>query len=119
MLTKKVRHVLMVEMSKSMKEKTWDLDNLLQVLKDELEARERVGLTVEKSQNSETKNSPHKSNYSKQATVSALFLGGKQKSLIKCTYCHQSHASANCQLFNTVQARREFLKCNGNCFVCL
>ena len=42
MLTKKVPHVLMVEMSKSMKEKTWDLDNLLQVLKDELEARERV-----------------------------------------------------------------------------
>ena len=119
MLTKKVPHVLMVEMSKSMKEKTWDLDNLLQVLKDELEARERVGLTVGKSQNSETKNSPRKSNYSKQATASALFLGGKQKSLIRCTYCRQSRASANCQLFNTVQARREFLKRNGNCFVCL
>ena len=102
-----------------MKEKTWDLDNLLRVLKDELEVCERAGLTVGKSQNSETKDSPHKSNYSKQATASALFLGEKQKSLITCTYCRQSHAWANCQLFNTEQARREFLKRNGNCFVCL
>ena len=72
MLTKKIPHVLMVEMSKSMKEKTWDPDNLLQVLKDELEARERVGLTVGKSQNFETRSSPHESNYAKQATASAL-----------------------------------------------
>ena len=42
MLTKKIPQVLLIEMSKSMKEKTWDLENLLQVLKDELEARERV-----------------------------------------------------------------------------
>ena len=102
-----------------MKEKTWDLDNLLQVLKDELEEREIVGLTAGKSRNFETRNSQHKSYFPQQATASALFLGGKQKSLITCTYCRQSHASANCQLFNTVQARKEFLKRNGNCFVCL
>ena len=115
MLTKKIPHVLMAEMSKSIKEKAWDLDNLLQVLKDEHEARERVGLTVGRSQNLETRSSPHKSNYPKQAAASALFLGGKHKSLITC----QSHASADCQLFNTVQARKQFLKRNGNCFVCL
>ena len=91
-----------------MNEKTWDLDNFLQVLKDELESHQRVGLAVGKSQNFAPRNSRHKSNYPKQTTASALFLGGKQKSLITCTYCCQSHASANCQLFNTVEARKEF-----------
>ena len=35
--------------------------------------------------------------------------------MITCTYCLQSHASVNCQVFNTVQARKEVLKHNGNC----
>ena len=39
--------------------------------------------------------------------------------MITSTYCLQSHASVNCQVFNTVQARKEVLKHNGNCFVCL
>ena len=47
-LTKKIPHVFMVEISKSMNKKTWDLDNVLQVLKDELESHQRVGLTVGK-----------------------------------------------------------------------
>ena len=72
-LTKKIPQVLMIEMSKSMKEKTWDLENLLQVLKDELEARERIGLAVGKLQSFEQRNSPHKLNYAKQGIASALF----------------------------------------------
>ena len=32
----------MIDMSKQMKKKTWDLETLLKILQDELEARERV-----------------------------------------------------------------------------
>ena len=64
-------------------------------------------------------NESHKLSYAKQGTASALLLGGKQKTVMVCTYCRQPDASENCQVFNTVQARKEVLKRNGNCFVCL
>ena len=43
-LTKKIPHSLMIDMSKQMEKKTWDLETLLIILQDELKARERVGL---------------------------------------------------------------------------
>ena len=44
MLTKKIPHSLMIDMSKQMEKRTWDLETLLIILQDELEARERVAL---------------------------------------------------------------------------
>ena len=79
MLTKTIPQVLMIEVSKSMKEKTWDLENPLQVLKDELEACERVGLAGCKSQNFEQRNTLHKLTYAKQGMASVLFLGVNKK----------------------------------------
>ena len=120
MLTKKIPHSLMIDMSKQMKKKTWDLEALLNILQEELEARERLTPEAKFSSepNSQLRRFPAQSKKN-MSTASALFVSEKRKSLVSCTYCKQSHNSHNCQVFKTPQLRKDFLRRDGRCFVCL
>ena len=92
----------------------WQLDQLLNIFKRELEARERAGgSTVNKGQTS-----PPKPKRREEGTTHALLTGG-DANCPTCTYCRGKHPSRDCQTVPDVLARKELLKKYGRCFVCL
>ena len=121
MLTKKIPHSLMIDMSKQMKKKTWDLETLLIILQDELEAKEHVAPEAKliSESNFHTQRRVPAQGKRNMSTASALFASEKRKSLVSCTYCKQAHPSHTCQVFKMPQIRKDFLRKDGRCFVCL
>ena len=93
----------------------WDMDELLQVIKSEVEARElSKGIKV-----CELKKSEGVNRRPPIPTASALVVREDNPSRIKCVYCRGDHYSASCEKINVVPARKEILKKEGRCFLCL
>ena len=83
----------------------WQLDQLLDIFKRELEARERAGgSTVNKEQPS-----PPKPKRREDGTTHALFTSGDANCLT-FTFCRGKHPSKDCQTVPNVLARKELLK---------
>ena len=69
---------------------------------------------------SPTTNSPSRRNYqywNDCPTASALT--STSRTSPTCTYCKQPHASNKCKTVSDVQAKKEILRKNGRCYVCL
>ena len=106
---------------KSIKD-VWVIDELLQTIKIEIEAREASEATKA------TENSSHKFPKSQGSakgynppTASSLVAktkdGGSFK--IQCVYCEGSHYSASCDKVISSEARKKMLGESGRCFNCL
>ena len=52
-------------------------------------------------------------------TTSALLSNGGYVSSVTCSFCRNKHLSAKCPLVTEPAARKEILKKQGQCFVCL
>ena len=96
----------------------WDLDNILDVFRSELEARERAnGNNVSPIDQSSTKPPYNRGRKGLPlSTDAALFATGSKPT---CTYCRKDHASNACKNVTSIAARKEILKRAGHCFVCL
>ena len=93
----------------------WNMDELLEVIKSEVEARElSEGIRVGEMKKPESVN-----RRPPIPTASALVTREGGPSRIKCVYCRGEHYSASCDKVNTVSARTEVLKKEGRCFLCL
>ena len=96
--------------------KEWKIDELLRILKNEIESRELCGFmanTVDKSEKFS------KRNHSNPFTSSSLIAAKGDEPSYYCTYCGQSHASWKCTTVTDVQSRKSILKKKGRCFLCL
>ena len=93
----------------------WTLENVLKILRTEVETRERCGLTT----NPESKKPVyHSSHFTKhQASASTLIAPEGKKP--NCTYCQGKHATVDCQTVTNVNSRKQILRRNGRCFLCL
>ena len=87
----------------------WNLDALMAILGEELQARER---TTAVSVPSVKKNSKE------PATAAALLAGGSGNK-ITCSYYQQDHTSNSCGVVAQPHARKQVLQKTGRCFVCL
>ena len=83
-----------------------DLDKLMKVLAEEIEVRERSVTTSAGSQSTARKRS-----------TSATFIAGNHP--VTCVYCQKNHQAEQCQLMTQPEARKQFLRGDGRCFVCL
>lgn len=90
----------------------WKLDELLKMLQEEVQARERAAA----NDTSSTKN--HEKHRKFCATAAAL-LTGNGGTTPTCQYCHQSHLSHTCKNVESVEERKRILRDAGRCFVCL
>ena len=90
-------------------------------MQDELEAREQVAPEAKliSESNFHTQRRVPAQGKRNMSTTSALFTSEKRKSLVSCTYCKQAHPLYTCQVFKTPQIRKDFLRKDGRCFVCL
>ena len=92
----------------------WTLENVLKILRTEVETRERCGLTT----NPESKKPAyHGSHFTKQASASTLIAPERKRP--NCTYCQGKHATVDCQAVTNVNLRKQILRRNGRCFLCL
>ena len=96
-----------------MKDGHWELSRLLDLLRDEIENRERCS-GIQASFPTNTSKTP----VTKQmpSTASTLLTDGRKPS---CTYCRQSHASHFCKIVTDKAARKDILRQQGRCFICL
>lgn len=95
----------------------WEIDELLQVLRIEVEARETSeGVGVHEARSS-TNSSSHQR--PPRTTTSAMAAQDTGSGNVMCVYCRESHYSASCTKVTTTPARQEILRKEGRCFVCL
>ena len=123
LLMEKLPTNLRLIISRCLDKRECDLDVILRAFDSEIEARERCELIGKNS--SEPAITPVKSNFgrfvkgrSAPSTASALVTQSGEKS-VSCTYCRQKHSSARCITITDTRARRNLLKQQGRCFICL
>ena len=85
-------------------------------MQQELEARERAAQGNHNPQ-PDPPFRRNKQHWKGPPSASSLF--SKSDSKPTCTYCKQPHSSNNCETVSNAQARRDILKKNGRCYVCL
>ena len=85
----------------------WELQEMLKILKGDLEAKERsisVGSTYNET-------------YPNRYSSSALYSGFKSFSK-KCVFCEENHFANRCVKITDQHALERFLSSNGHCFIC-
>ena len=119
-ITSKLPHEIRVQVARNTAREVWDMSELLEVIRQEVEARE-ISEGVKTNVNLEKVNSKPQ----RTPTVNALLSqDGTQTSLlkgiqVKCAYCKGGHISASCESVTNPRARFEIVKRDGQCFVCL
>ena len=112
---------------------TWDLGLLLQVLKEELNVREKcmfafAATPTEKKEEVCTPSFQPSRAQRNLATASALYAGARRNernqsleksSTVACYFCNKEHLSRNCNVVTDHRARRDILRQLGRCFVCM
>ena len=89
----------------------WDAKAILQILHKEISAREKIDLTSSVENESKLD----------LPTGHNLFAGGKtdRNKLPSCAFCNGKHKSQQCRTVKTVAQRKERIRKNGMCFLCL
>ena len=94
----------------------WEIDELLQVLRTEVEARE----ISDRVKTTEIRNPlPPSQQRSSRSTASALVARESGSHSVSCAYCKENHYSASCGKVTGISDRRDILRKEGRCFVCL
>ena len=113
-LLSKVPQELKLIISRKFDTGDWSLDELLKVFKTEVEARERCNsMATTPSATPERKHPP------KLPPVTADTLLTAEGQRITCTFCKKGHRSIDCVVVANVSERKEILKKQGRCFICL
>ena len=104
----------------------WKIDDLMKTILSEVEAREiseRAKTTNERKLNFPNNRSSNQYRNNNPGTSSALYSregdNTYNSNKIRCAYCHDFHLSASCEKIKDPKQRKEILRKEGRCFVCL
>ena len=119
-IMQKLPQDIKLELSKSLKKKDWNLDEIVELFKSEIEARESCCNEVDhqKDQNQRygnNKSIPAKSNT--RLTTENLLATSETKN-VSCRFCKQNHYSDKCTVVTDLAARREIIISGKLCFRC-
>lgn len=114
----KIPNEIKLSVSKDQGKDVWDITKLLQILREEIEARERIHF----NNNNISVKTPMKERDS-FPTASSL-LNNSRKSLSNrthfCIFCEKNvHKSQDCDIVSDLQERKQILRKLGRCFICL
>ena len=94
----------------------WDIEEILQVVKQEVEAREiSEGAKIHEPENMDG----NKKNLTPTAAGLLVREGHPANNKKGCVYCKGDHFSVSCEWVSTTVGRREVLLKEGRCFLCL
>ena len=97
-ILEKLPNEMKLIISRKLDKEVWELSDLLQIIKDELTARERCSLVSENEHKRFVKSgnrSLDKSSNTGPRTAAALLNPSRT---VSCTYCRKYHPSAKCQV---------------------
>ena len=99
--------------SRATTRESWNLDEVMKIFEQEIDARERTSLSSGPS-------TPRRTQF-RTPTATALVANhsGPTSTNVTCAYCGQSHLSASCTTIVDLPARKEALRKAGRCYVCL
>ena len=111
-----------VHVARNTTEDVWDIESILNVIQNEIEAREISEKIKAMTSNTEPKRPNYeRPSFPKNPTMGGTFLTGSTPPMATpiCVYCSEMHFSASCQKITDVNARKEILKSGRRCFSCL
>ena len=91
---------------------SWDFTELLGVIEEEVQARERSTTRA----NSEPTRGTETRRPKEHPTGAALFT---ETTTLKCCFCEREHASQDCRTVASIESRREVIRRTGRCYICL
>ena len=119
-LMSKIPDDIRLLVGREIKDGEWNLTEILQLLRNEVENRERCeGVPALTTKEKLYSPDDRRSGKREPTSASALFTENTPSSTTHCTFCKQLHPTASCHVVTSKAARRESLKKQGRCFVCL
>ena len=91
----------------------WEVQEILTVIQAEVEARE-ISDTIKVTEGRQTEGVNNR-----RPTASVLVVRDGSGGKLLCVYCKGDHFSAACESFKDAKARKEILRKDGRCFLCL
>ena len=106
--------------SRNLKQEVWDINKLLEIINDEIKAREKCVTQNASFNSNRTEKNIGKENFntSQPSTSAALFSKNKFVRQ-KCVFCNGNHWSDQCNIVSEITSRKEHLKRTNRCFLCL
>ena len=105
-----------LRIARQSEEEVWKIEDLLEVIKLEVEARESSEGNRVNPQRSQTYTpNPRCTNHS-NSTASSLFTSSGK---VQCVYCGKDHFSASCSKISSITDHKSILLKSGRCFNCL
>ena len=94
----------------------WNIEELLHIIKGEVEARE-ISDAMKTNERRSTEASQRGLNLGTASSLVTRDQGlGKKKN---CVFCGEDHYSASCERISEISGRKDIIKRDGRCFVCL
>ena len=115
----KLPNDIKLEISRQMasEREKWEIDDLLRILKREVESRE-LCFHMSKTSVETSKNKPSSS--SAPSTAFALHTStDNQTERLSCLYCKHEHSSSKCDVVTDPKTRKNILRNKARCFICL
>ena len=105
-----------VHVARNTTQDVWDIESILNVIQNEIEARE----ISEKIKAVTSTTEPTRPQFPKNPTMGTFLVDSKPPlPTPTCVYCSEMHFSASCQNITDINARRAILKRDRRCFSCL
>ena len=110
-LINKLPPELRLIVTREMTGESWDLQRLMRVFEQEIDARERAFVPT-------SQGNVRKPRIPTAATLMTSDSGSSGNQVV-CVYCERGHPSGSCTTIVDVTARKELLRKSGRCYVCL
>ena len=109
-----------IQIARNTSKDVWEIGELLNVIQKEVEAREVCeNIPINASNLNKKHNGPGARDLGSAKALMASESGLKNKFPIRCAFCQKPHYSASCEEVRDVSKRKEILKLDNRCFVCL
>ena len=102
-----------LQIARSTTNAVWKVEELLRIIQGEVEAREMSDFMRTSERRPETPF--HRNNTTTSALTERDNINGGRI----CVYCKGGHYSASCDKVSSIQSRKDILKKEGRCFLCL
>ena len=106
-----------IQVARETTKEIWEITDILNVILKEVEARE-VGENVKISADSTSQKPPTKHPINAATSLANQATRPLPRSC-KCAYCNESHFSASCEKVVDMNTRKQILKRDHRCFICL
>ena len=109
-----------LQIARNSKASVWKIEELLDVIKIEVEAREASEMTMTKTSESKSAQPFGNSRFRNQPpTANSLVTQQSGSFKIKCAFCQNEHYSASCDVIRDIAQRRNILERGKRCLNCL